>query len=109
MPASRQMSTEGSPAKPSARWRPLSRPPRPAPQAEGKQPEEAPGPAAGGLLGRAALTLIYLTGIILLGACGLVGFYQWQHIGRIFPGVSAAGLHLGGLTPQEAEARLVAV
>lgn len=50
--------------------------------------------------------LVYLAGIVLLIACGFVAWYEMQNAGLIFPGIYAAGIPLGGLSPQEAEARL---
>ncbi|MCL4545783.1 MAG: peptidoglycan binding domain-containing protein [Chloroflexi bacterium] len=52
---------------------------------------------SGGLLAVAGiLVLLLVTGIALEGA----------HLGRIYPGVSAGGVGVGGLTPNQATARL---
>ncbi|MBC7223178.1 MAG: VanW family protein [Anaerolineae bacterium] len=70
--------------------------------------QAAAGPGLGVALFRFFLTLVYLAGIALLVGCAYVAWFQVQYAGRIYPGVSAAGIPLGGLTPQEAEARLEA-
>ena len=60
----------------------------------------------GAALVRFFLTLAYLAGIVLLAGCASVAWFQMRYAGRIYPGVSVAGIPIGGLTPSEAEALL---
>lgn len=81
--------------------RPEARPLAPSAQA-------ARGSGLGAGLFRFFLTLVYLAGIALLTGCTYIAWFQMRYAGRIYPGVSVAGIPLGGLTPQEAEERLEA-
>lgn len=55
---------------------------------------------------RLVLTSTYLLGIALLAGSACVAWFQMRYAGRIYPGVSVAGIPIGGLAPSEAEARL---
>jgi len=70
---------------------------------------EMSGPPGEGKATRATrlfLTLVYLVGILCLTGSGFVAWYEFQHMGLIFPGVYVSGIPLGGLMPAEAEVRL---
>lgn len=45
-------------------------------------------------------------GLFLLVAVSLLGWYQWRYNDKIYPGVSVAGVPLGGLTIKEAESAI---
>jgi vancomycin resistance protein YoaR len=45
-------------------------------------------------------------GLLLLAAVSLLAWYQWRYNDKIYPGVSVAGVPLGGLTVQEAESAI---
>ncbi len=42
-------------------------------------------------------------GLLLLAAVSLLAWYQWRYNDKVYPGVSVAGVPLGGLTVGEAE------
>ncbi len=42
-------------------------------------------------------------GLLLLAAVSLLAWHQWRYNDKIYPGVSVAGVPLGGLTMKEAE------
>ncbi len=78
----------------------------PARTQETRAPTTVDRPQAGTVAVRLALTFVYLLGIALLLGCAYVAWFQVKYAGRIYPGVSVAGIPIGGLTPQEAELRL---
>ncbi len=50
--------------------------------------------------------LAMTAGLLLLAAVSLLAWYQWQYNDKIYPGVSVAGVPLGGLTVTEAESAI---
>lgn len=46
--------------------------------------------------------LMMTAGLLLLAAVSLLAWYQWRYSDKIYPGVSVAGVPLGGLTVDEA-------
>jgi vancomycin resistance protein YoaR len=50
--------------------------------------------------------LLLAAGLLLLVLVGGVAAFEWQHQDRVFPGVSAAGIPLGGMTLDEAAAAI---
>ncbi|MGE5603647.1 MAG: VanW family protein [Nitrososphaerales archaeon] len=50
--------------------------------------------------------LLMTAGLLLLAAVSLLAWYQWRYNDRIYPGVSVAGVPLGGLTVKEAESAI---
>jgi vancomycin resistance protein YoaR len=54
------------------------------------------------------LPVLFITGLVLLVGtlAGLVWFYQWRYTNLILPGVSAYGVNLSGMSPEQAKAAL---
>jgi vancomycin resistance protein YoaR len=50
--------------------------------------------------------LLMTAGLLVLAAVSLLAWYQWQYSEKIYPGVSVAGVPLGGLTVSEAESAI---
>ena len=49
---------------------------------------------------------VITAGLLLLAAVSLLAWYQWRYSDKIYPGVSVAGVPLGGLTVDEAESAI---
>ncbi len=80
------------------------------------QPIEIAGPAAAigappalllERIRRTALSLCFLTGAFALAAIFGLGLYGYTHDGRIYEGVSAGGVKIGGMNATEARAVIV--
>lgn len=80
----------------------------PSAEARSRAPstQDTAGWGLGARVSRLVLTLTYLLGIALLAGSACVAWFQMRYAGRIYPGVSVAGIPIGGLAPSEAEARL---
>ncbi|MBX7234117.1 MAG: VanW family protein [Caldilineales bacterium] len=52
-----------------------------------------------------AAFLVWLLLPVLLAA-GALAWFEWSYVGRIYPGVQALGVNLGGMTPERATAAL---
>lgn len=50
--------------------------------------------------------LLMTAGLLLLAAVSLLAWYQWRYGDKVYPGVSVAGVPLGGLTVDEAESAI---
>ncbi len=46
--------------------------------------------------------LIIALGLLLLAAVSLIAWHQWRYSDKIYPGISVAGMPVGGLTVEEA-------
>lgn len=58
------------------------------------------------LFEQASISLFLGLGVFLAAVVAFTAGYQLRYLNRVFPGVSAAGIALGGLTQEEAAARL---
>jgi len=54
-----------------------------------------------GVLGRILLSALGVIVVLAVGVVGVLGFYQLNYGGRVFPGVKLAGMDLGGMRPEQ--------
>lgn len=50
--------------------------------------------------------LIIVLGLLLLAAVSLIAWHQWRYSDKIYPGISVAGMPVGGLTVEEASSAI---
>lgn len=62
--------------------------------------------AKGGRQGTVLTVLVIVTFVLLLGACAVVSLYPVWYRDMVYPGVSIAGIPLGGITREETRLRL---